>query len=384
MRRSCWLPFILLAVVAVGGCQSDETAAESIGKTLSAPLRLFQSEPKTAPSVVLLEAENAYRLGYTPRWSANLGLNPRDDSVAHAAVLGDLLVCVERPSNMVSAVSVRDGTIRWQTLAAGRTEQIFQPVRRDDTILINSETMMYTFSAENGHLIGDSKLESAVLDGPALVNDLAIFGGLSGRLFAHSAVTGYSKWAYQMTGGIVVRPIASGYNVFVADSNGVYALLQSDAGDVIWKGRAFGRISALPAISGHGVYIASEDQTLYALNRNTGADRWKYRSAVPLRNSPVLIDNTVFLNDPSVGLVALDAATGAQRWRLDIPATPIVIDNKKLLLHHDTRLLLVDPDSGKTIVQVSTRPLKSILTGPDQSLLLISESGNLMRLDPQK
>ena len=235
MSRAFCVIVLLTAVATSGGCQWAEAVAKPVGNVLRTPYDLtlgqvFASEEPEERSGAVIDAVDAYRIGYdAPRWTSDLGLLDSDE-LAAVAVLGDLIVCVARPSNMVTGVSVRDGDVLWRRVVARSTDQLFEPVRLDDEILINTETSLMHLAASDGRLLGRSTLEAAVSDRPVLVGKHAIFGGLTGRVFAHNTVTGYSSWSQQMTAGITVRPVVSGSNVFVADSRGAYRMFATGSG----------------------------------------------------------------------------------------------------------------------------------------------------------
>jgi outer membrane protein assembly factor BamB len=341
-----------------------------------------QAAAEAEAGLPLINSNDAYKLHYTPRWSASIAARSEND-IAFATVLDDIVTIVERPQNMVSAVSLRDGIVMWQVIIGDPLERIFEPVRMGDQILVNSESQLHYLDAKNGRLAGTSHLESVVTDRPTLIGKDAIFGGLSGNVFAHSTEQGFSRWRYRMTSGIVVRPVSSGFNVFVTDTSGVYGMFNARTGDLMWKGRTFGQNSATPVINELGVFLASEDQTLYAINRTTGADRWRYRASVRLRQSPVVIGNTVYLNVPGVAFVAIDALSGEELWRIDgLAADPVAVHSGRLVLATGDKLIIVDPKTGTMMVQAPVQPLMKVLAGPDDALILVSTDGRLMRLDP--
>jgi outer membrane protein assembly factor BamB len=248
-----------------------------------------------APAVEgpLMATANARAIGYTPAWSSDLGV-PRRDRLTQIEILDDMIVSVETPSNVVSAVALRDGAPLWKSVVGEPGVRLFNPIRSGRYIFVASENRMYTLLADSGQQELWNPLKSPVDVGPALVNTYAIFGGSNGQVFAQDVIAGASRWAYALTSGVVARPVpALPGNVVVADGGGVYAMLDATSGKAIWRGRTFGRISARPAVTGGTVYVASEDQTLYAVLRATGADRWKYRAAAPLTQDPLALGNSV-------------------------------------------------------------------------------------------
>ena len=312
MTRILCATMLLITLAGTCGCQWAQSLAQPVGPALRAPYdltlgRLFQPGEAQVDTGPVIDAVEAGRLGYgAPRWTRDLGL-AKSDQMTQATVLDDLIVCVERPSNIVSCVAVRDGSLLWQQKPTESTDCLLEPTRLGDEILISSETHLFQLAAKDGRLVNLSRLEATVADRPVLVGRLAIYGGLNGRVFAHDTVTGYSAWSQHMSAGITVRPVAAGLNVFVTDSNGVYGMFDTEQGTPLWKGVTYGQISAAPTVSSLGVFVACEDQTLYALDRASGKDKWKYPAAKPLTSSPTVIANTLFLSEPGAGLVAMDA-----------------------------------------------------------------------------
>ena len=82
--------------------------------------------------------------------------------------------------------------------------------------------------------------------------------------------------------------------------------------------------------------------------------------------------------------MALDAATGNPIWTNATSGSPVKTIKGRLLLNDGASLIAVDPASGKTIVQVPVKPLRTVLLGPADSLILVSERGQLTRLDIQR
>jgi outer membrane protein assembly factor BamB len=356
------LGLLLVAAMVAGGCKSNTV-----------------KEP-----TLLIESVDARRLGYGIAWATKLG-TPGSETLASVVVLGDSIFAVEHPSNLITAVALRDGSIRWRQKFIPESERLFEPVRFGDKLFINSETHAYLIDIPSGKLDEMQKLESVVSDKPALVENYAIFGGVTGRVFAHDIVTGYAKWAYQLAGGIVVTPVAAENHVLVVDSRGTYALLTATSGDLMWRGRTFGANNARPILSNLGVFVPSTDHNLYALNRSTGRDKpgkWPYRATQPLTEAPTLLGNAIYLPVPREGLVAVDAINGATLWSLPGNARPVLQREQQLLLKQPKSLLMVEAATGKTLFEAAVPRLHRVLTSDDGSLILVTREGRLVRLTP--
>ena len=259
---------------------------------------------------------------------------------------------------------------------------LFTPTRIDKKILVNSENRMFVLSSQTGETIALSDLETPVATAPAILGSYAVFGGDNGLIFAHNIATSYSAWRARLPMGVMVRPVAQGNSVFLADSGGNYVMYNNE-GSLLWAGRAHAKISAEPVVTPNGVFVASEDQSLYALNRSNGRDRWIYRAETPLTRSPVALGASIYLPLHSGELVSIDPLNGSEIWRVKLAAHPFALLDQKLLLYTPKSIVIIDNQTGKTVSEYHAGPLKSVLRGPDNSIILVSPEGHLQRLDPR-
>lgn len=386
MRRWTGLSLLLLLCVALAaGCKSAPSA-----------------DAQRAARV-----DSMHRLGFsTLRWGIDLDVTPGEE-IQYVEVLGDMIVTLETPSNMLTAVSAVDGRLLWRKVVDGPAHKLHAPFRspskeqikdgsRDvplsSLVMINSENKIYMLAAADGHEVDTRTLPYAVSNSPAVAESYAVFGSASGRVYAIDLVTGFRKWAYQMPAAVVARPVLIKPAVLVGDMLGVYALLTAYAysgedkpGEVRWKGKTFGPVRASAAFNNQGLYLASEDQSLYSFNRATGRDRdgWPFRAAEPLRLSPVTLGNSLYLPLASGSLISIDPATGKPLWTFPSLAKPVLLQDQKLLLSGGGVLWSVDNATGKTLVEVELEPLRAVLRLDRNGVLLVTPRGRLQRYDPQ-
>ena len=354
-----------MTAVALAGCQTPPVEQQGLN--------------------VLIDPIDAGRLGYTTQWASSLAIES-GQRIGQAVILDDILVTVEWPSNIVVATELSSGKQRWARALATSAERLFKPGRSGDFILINSDTQIYSLSAKTGKIQHIHDLPQMVRSGPAMYENLAIFGGLNGLLFAYNIDTGYLKWKYLVGGQILASPAIYEDTVVVASSLGHYALFRARNGRKVWDGRTFDRISAEPVITALGVFIASEDHSLYALHRTTGLDRWIHRETAPLTTAPMAIENTLYVTRPREALVAISAVSGKQLWDEPIlgDKRPVAIRDQVLALHGRSSILLADVETGTLLDQAPTRELQTILPTNGGSLVLIAPNGRLVRLDPKR
>ncbi len=361
-----------VAVVAGVGCAGAPRASRGAVEPDVAAMNAAGS---------VLAPLDAQKLGYQGRWATDLKL-PGGERVSYVRLLGDVLVLVESPSNLVTAVSVRDGSILWRRVVGTAQDKLFAPVRSGDRLLINTERLLFSLEVETGKVVRGDELESLVAGGPAVIGDFAVFGGTNERVFAHDVKAGYSKWSYKMTGRFFSQPVVSGSDVFAADGAGVYALFRGYTGEVLWRGRTFARVSAQPVLTALNVYLPSQDHSLYVLNRATGQDRWIFRATEPLLDDPVLIGNTVFLTLAGRGLVALDGRSGEEVWAIKQPLRVVTQAGSALVLRETGSLRVVDAETGDLLESVPVAPLEAVEAAEDGGLLLVTKRGRVLRIDP--
>ncbi|MCX5660781.1 MAG: PQQ-binding-like beta-propeller repeat protein [Planctomycetota bacterium] len=386
MRRWTGACLLLLCVLLSTGCKSE------------AP---FTDAARVA------QIGNMHRLGYgTLRWSIDLDVTGGEE-LKFVEVLGDLIVTLETPSNMLTAVSTVDGRLVWRKVVDKSAIKLFAPFRTasrtliydgsrqvtlNSVVCINSENTVYLLSAVDGHQIGTRPLPIAASNAPAVAEEYLIFGGANGTVFAIDLVTGFKKWAYKMPAAVVARPVLIKPSVFVGDALGVYALITAFAysgedkpGELRWKGKTFAPIRGAAAYNNQGIFVASEDQSLYSFNRATGRDRdgWPFRTSEPLRMSPIALGNSLYLPLASGSLVSVDPATARKLWSFPSLAKPVLLQDQRLLLSGGNALWMVDNATGKATVEVQVDPLRAVLRLDKNSLLLVSPNGRMQRYDPE-
>lgn len=370
----CWV-----LVAGLVGCESSGEGEGSSGSRVPTAEEL--ASRSTYELGLLVNTLDARKLGYSLRWASGVEIGA-SSKLEYVVEAGEMVLCVERPTNVMTAISMEDGRLLWSTVVGQAGDRLFPPARRDKEILINSETRLFIFSAETGILKRSDALDGTVNGGPVVVSNFAIFRGVDHRVFAHDLDAGFMRWAYMMTDRIWVQPAVSGPNVFVADGNGVCAVLSSTAGELQWKTRIFARVSAQPAVSPQGVFVASEDHSLYAMNRATGRDRWIYRTTQMLVDAPSVVENMVLLPLPGHGVAAIDERTGREMWRLQQDARFVARRGDALIFSQEGGLLAVEADTGLIGSMIPVGALKTILLGSEEQVILVSPEGRLQRFDP--
>lgn len=367
--RNLLIPILVCCLGLVQGCEtSPKSSQDELGPEFTTGMPL--------------EPGYANQIGYSTRWLRSLSL-AKAQSIYSAEILGDLILVIERPSNVVTAIKLSDGSLAWKAIVGSRFENLFGAVATDEHVFVNTANRMFRLDRGTGQLLDVADLDHAVAQGPTLIGTRAIFGAINGIAFAHDVNDGYSKWAYALPGKIVAAPLQDGLQVFIADATGHYAMLEADDGELLWRGSAYGPITADPVLDRSFIIIASEDQSLYSIVSSTGKWRWDpYRSESPLVDSPIIVGRSIFLHEPGTGMVSIDYNTGQPNWTYPTPVIPVIQANDALLAYNQDGVVALNPQTGKVLGEAPTEPLFSVLTTPEGALILVTESGRLHRVDP--
>lgn len=368
-KASCFIAAVALCL-SLTGCNDGSKSKSDDG---------FLFFTSTSKSQLPVEPVSARENGYGTTWIRDLKLDKKTQ-VKSVDVLKDVVITIETPGNIISATRLSNGELMWRKGIGADFELLYGPVRFNDRILINSEIRMYQLAVDDGKIEYVTTLDYPVNHKPALVREFAVFGSRGGRAFAHDLKAGSATWEHQLTGEIRVTPVATDFDVFIADARGVYKMFKADDGALLWDGRAYAPIVAAPVVS-NAVYVPSVDQTLYVLDRTTGDERWAFRHEEPLRQSPSVFGRYVFQPLNGDGLVALSASTGEELWRIDDDARAVNVVGDRVVLRLPSSIRFADVRNGQTISEVKTAPLAGGFQQDDDSIILVSRKGVIQRLD---
>ncbi|MEM9913370.1 MAG: PQQ-binding-like beta-propeller repeat protein [Planctomycetota bacterium] len=363
----------MLAALVMVGC----TSAKKTDNGLVPPGAEFRTGLPFEPGY-------AQQFGYAHRWARSIKLGD-GQSVFAVEIVDDLIITVERPTNIITALNLKDGSLAWKSLIGEPLENFFGPVGDDEYIYVSSNRRMFKLLRRNGQTDGVYELPLPVTMTPLLVDNIAVFGSVNGKVYGFDVEEGYRKWTYGLSGRINSTPLLDGEDVFVVDADGRYVMITANSGAVQWRGSTFGDISADPVLVGREIYLASEDQSLYSFAANTGELRWPaYRSEVALTQTPAVRNDVIFLPEPTLGLTAIDADTGKSIWQTTDVVQPVASVGGKVIAFADKKLKKIEPATGEVLQTVPTREIQMILNGPGNSLILVTPGGEIMRIDPRR
>ena len=250
---------------------------------------------------------------------------------------------------------------------------------------------VFALNATGGALIwGPFETESAVVGGPALVDDTLCVGDASGRLYFLNAATGQEKRPPFKADGRIWGNLtaADGIVYFGTLSHNFYAV-NVNTGAPVWP-KPFetgGAIAGTPTVAGDAVYIGSFDRKLYAVDRATGNAKWPrpFKAGNWFWTRPVVEGDTVYAGSLDGRLYALNASDGAKRWEFKadgpILAAPLVAADRILVGTRKGIVYALNRDGGVLWQRdVNSTVLPDMVASAD-TLYLASRNRELHALD---
>ncbi len=290
--------------------------------------------------------------------------------------------------NRFYAVDKQSGGLKWQYPADKSTLTTIitaPPMVSGDGVYFSAADGVYALNAATGkqkwlHF----KIDSGVYTNIVAYNDLLLFGGSNGRLYALNAKTGKAqgapwaskgaagievgdfitdlavaddllyfitndqvlhafslvngsrRWAVRMTGANIriSTPVVSGESLYIAAGNRLLNIRRNN-GQVRWQINLPGDAAAMPTVDPDGnCYLATSNRNIFAIN-SQGRGIWRTGAMVDneILAAPVYSEKLVFVVTTLGGVSAFDAATGGLRWNYTIqptssnPATIPTINN---------------------------------------------------------
>ena len=386
MRKVAIAAILTAGLLASYGCKSDQGQSASTQPAATQPA----PTPSAAGSVFrdfVVRPVDANTLGYNSTWTIDIAIL-RNQRIRSVNILDDIIVTIEEPEFMVTAVSARDGTVLWKRMLTSNVTETIEARRRDpakdSTIYITTPNKLWGLAAKDGKLVTLSNLAFPVNEPPVPFDEKFMFGSLHGRVYAHDVQTGYHRWVYRLPAGILTSPIIVNNNtVFCVDGKGEWVLLNAEDGTPLWRGRAAERVSADPVTNDNSIFIASEDQNLYCISRSTGADRWKYRTNGKLTKSPILFGNSLYQPLANGDLASIDITNGKEFWQVKGNQVPFALADTKLFVQNGTSVSVIDNLTGQELTRFATTPLQTVLPTKSGQLLFVSKAGRLQMLTKQ-
>jgi outer membrane protein assembly factor BamB len=299
-----------------------------------------KGSPMLTPSGDILVADDTGRIQSiatdgTTNWSTALS---DDDRGSHGTpAIADGTAYVGTYDGVVSAVSVADGEIEWQTDVGDAAAA--SPTYHEGRLYVAVEYAtpsgtVVVMDAETGDVEWrddrptDHPHSTVAVD---LERDRFLFGSNDGHVYAWSFSDRERAWTYD-TGGDVKAPIAVSRGIAVVPSwaETVTAVDVAD-GTGLWEFETDDMVMCAPAVHDGTAYVGSHDGNVYAIDLATGEEEWSTPVNGWVTGSVTATNEHVLAGSYDANLYALDRADGSVTWTVegkgDVTSAPLVTDD---------------------------------------------------------
>jgi len=367
----CSLFAILLAGSAafIGGCSTSSSSART------------NSQAAPAGDWTINHADWS-EMGYQWQWTGSPPLQP-GALIDHATAYDDLLV-FQGSGSTLSVLESNTGKVRWSRQIDRPSTRFQESVLIGDTLYTASDTELWELDIRNGNTIDRDSLGTLVNTSPLIIDNLAIFGTLSGELFAWQMENDFKLWNYKFDGPIHVPAIAvnDGYIAAISENGDIRTLETVNAHSGM-SARIAGGTEAKLLTDEYGLYIASKDQSIYAYDLTDGFRFWRKRSSAPITVQHTLHEGVIYATTEDHGLMAIDSATGDTIWKTGTVGGWVlsVLDGKELIVWSGYELLAIDKDRGDIIARMPLTQIAGIRTNSidDGDLYVITLEGTVAK-----
>jgi len=263
-------------------------------------------------------------------------------------------VYVGSERGQVFALNNSDGSIAWQTKAAG--EVLSRPVVSDGLVLVHtSNGMLQGLDQNSGEIKWTVNLDMPALSlrgesAPATAFGAAIVGGDNGRVSAVIMNQGQIIWQQRISqaagateiarlSDVDTTPVVDNGVVYTLAYNGNLAALDLRSGQILWK-REIGSVHNMIVDAGR-IYLVDQDDRVIALSTEGGVTIWR-QSELLHRNltAPVMYNGYLVVGDSEGYLHWLNTDDGRFVAQQEVDSSgfqtePVVASDKLLIQSKD-------------------------------------------------
>jgi outer membrane protein assembly factor BamB len=303
----------------------------------------------------------------TERWRFQTG------GAAHSApaVAGGTVFFTSRDRNLY-ALDARTGAERWRfetsallPLPWGFDYYLSSPMVLDGVVYFGAgDGHLYAVEARSGRERWRFQAGGRIRTAPAIDAGTAYLGTLAGRFFALDLATGQERWHFDIDGAamdaadfgfdrsaIVSSAVLSDDLVVFGGRDGYVYALDRQTGQERWRfNHEVSWAISSPALQDGTVFTGTSDGRFFqALDLATGQEQWRFDTQGVSWSSPALAGGVVYFGDSAGYVYALDAATGALKWKYEtqgpVFASPVVDEGVVYVGSDDGRLYALAGDT---------------------------------------
>jgi outer membrane protein assembly factor BamB len=311
-------------------------------------------------------------------WSRGLG-----GLIEFPAVVADGVAYITNARGMITALSMRDGTVIWRHSTPRGKMAASPAVWRDQLIAHGMDGHVWVLRRSDGRLLWHYNVGSPVESSPVVLDGLDVFGAWNGtitaldlrthrvrwrarsgckitssaavagstlylgdycgRLLALSAPAGRIRWSRAVNGRVYGTPAVAAGRVFVPSSTGGSLTAFTTGGRFLWRRSTGSYVYSSPATFGGRVFFGSYNGVFYALSAASGRTLWTHGTGGPISGAAVVVDGVAYAGSFAHRIIGVNARSG--RVVLDFPHgeyVPVSGGGVRLLLHGYSRLYAVE------------------------------------------
>lgn len=230
--------------------------------------------------------------------------------------------------------------------------------------------------------VGAMKKDSAYFKlTPAILGNVIYVAAANGQVDALNLSTGKSIWSKKLATSLLAGPVLGKNFIIVTTDSSTLLALNKETGQEVWHSGLSGDVLSKPLITQNKVIAKTIDGNVYAFDLSTGQKLWSRSHGAPdlilkASSSPVVVDNkTLLIGFPDGKLDAMEIETGQLLWQrnilyasgasdierlIDIDADPIVEGNVVLLASYQGYVGAFSLNDGQFIWQKPASTYKNI------------------------
>lgn len=154
----------------------------------------------------------------------------------------------------------------------------------------------------------------------ALSDSLVFIGRADGTVQAVSRVDGVRRWQRQEDGPLARAMLVSGDSLFYADAWGKVTARRASTGEGIWEAQRLKTGQGAIVVADSVLLVGSADGWLYGLHRGSGRQLWRLRTGSHRAVAPVTARGLLYVGTGDRQIVVARVATGERLLQRRLPA----------------------------------------------------------------
>ncbi len=237
------------------------------------------------------------------------------------------LVLVGNAKGVFYCLNANDGNVVWEYHSGAKIQgsaNWFQGEKGQIQILVGSyDNAMHCLDLHTGALCWKYETENYIAGAPAIVQNLAIFGGCDSNLYILQLPQGKLLSQIPTESYIANSPTVDQNQVYLAHFANTVLNVDLTQFAIQWKYQTPKKSTSFftsPALSPDRLVIGSKEGMLYCLQRQTGALVWKYAIQGEWNASALVCTNAVIAGGSDGRLCMLQLQDGKLLWIYEIGA----------------------------------------------------------------